>query len=276
MSENATTTVAKPAPSKAESYLTALAKVKAPKSDEGQKILSHVGQFVADDATVKAADKSVSTLTEQLDASRTQRDGLVTYRNRAIRTARKVGYSVRDIAKAYGVSNGTVQNVAAATTLREALKAGGNANPPSEEALMRHVSNASATERDALIATARTTGELPQETVTTAPKLPTAKALLARAESLSDAISALGETVPEADKESRDALVRVLTNALAKARAVKVDRPAKATTVPTPKDVQAAQKLPVERERRPHYECNHRTTICRDCDGSAPATRAWI
>jgi hypothetical protein len=30
------------------------------------------------------------------------------------------------------------------------------------------------------------------------------------------------------------------------------------------------------RERRPHYECNHRTTICRDCDGSPPATTPWV
>lgn len=29
------------------------------------------------------------------------------------------------------------------------------------------------------------------------------------------------------------------------------------------------------KDRRPHYECDHKTTICRDCDGSAPATNPW-
>lgn len=31
-------------------------------------------------------------------------------------------------------------------------------------------------------------------------------------------------------------------------------------------------------DRRPHYECDHKhtTTICRDCDGSPPATDPWV
>lgn len=29
------------------------------------------------------------------------------------------------------------------------------------------------------------------------------------------------------------------------------------------------------RERRPHYRCDHETTICRDCDGSSAATDPW-
>lgn len=29
------------------------------------------------------------------------------------------------------------------------------------------------------------------------------------------------------------------------------------------------------RERRPHYECDHSSTTCRDCDGSPAATDPW-
>jgi hypothetical protein len=31
-----------------------------------------------------------------------------------------------------------------------------------------------------------------------------------------------------------------------------------------------------KRERRPHYECNHKSTVCRDCDGSPMPSSPWV
>lgn len=35
------------------------------------------------------------------------------------------------------------------------------------------------------------------------------------------------------------------------------------------------QDMTEQKERRPFYDRDHAVTICRDCDGSAPATDPW-
>lgn len=232
---DSTTTVAKPAPSKADAALKALSLVRAPKTDSAVAVLHKVGEHIASDGDVRRGQRDVKSLTEELAHQRAHVDGLVTYRNRAIRTAQSVGFTVSQITEAYSVSRGTVQNVANATKVREALKAGGTTNPPSADAILSKVSNLGSGALPAIIEHAKTTGELldtKAPATADAPKAaPTVKSVLTRAESLSDAIAAMD--AGSADRDSLAQLVRVLESALSRAKTAKATKPASTVVAET-------------------------------------------
>lgn len=206
--------------------LSSLSKVRVVKgrpTPEQLDTLAQVGQHIASSGEIKAATADVASLTEELATQRAYVDGLVTYRNKAIRTAQSVGFSVTAITEAYSVSRGTVQNVANATKVREALKVGAKANGetsvPSADAILSKVSNLGSGALPAILEHAAATGEFLDTNAPTtvdAPKArPTVKSVLTRAESLSDATAYMD--VKDTDAESLAQLVRVLDHALDRA-----------------------------------------------------------
>lgn len=209
--------------------LSSLSKVRFPKgkpTTEALDALTRVGDHIASSGEIKTATADVQSLTEELATQRAYVDGLVTYRNKAIRTAQSVGFSVTAITEAYGVSRGTVQNIANATKVREALKVGAKANGetavPSADAILSKVSNLGSGALPAILEHAAATGEFLDTNAPAtvgAPKArPTVKSVLTRAESLSDALA--NAEVKESDAETLTRLHQVIRNIIARTDAL--------------------------------------------------------
>ena len=84
----------------AKDALSSLSRVRVIKkrpTPEQLDALSAVAPFIASDATIKAVEADVKSLTDELADVRAHGDYLVTYRNRAIRTAQSAGFSVTAI-----------------------------------------------------------------------------------------------------------------------------------------------------------------------------------
>lgn len=123
--------------------LKAVSKVEDPSSPASERLLAHLGEFVASDSTIASLSANQKEAEDAARGFRAERDSLITFQRRAIRTALEARFTGVQIADAFGVSNQTVSYVKGGLDWHAALVAAGakSSEVPSKDALGSKLQN---------------------------------------------------------------------------------------------------------------------------------------
>lgn len=174
--------------------LKAVEAVEHPDTPEAHKILVNLAQYVATDDTISGLSKSQKEAEDAARGFRVERDSLLAFQGKAIRSALKAGYKGTVIAETFGVSNQTVSYQKGGMDWRRALVEGGAkaAEVPSPAALASKLQNLpTGTKRADVVKAAKSTGAYVDPTAKpdpgTAPTF-TAAQTLAKVQAALDAV----------------------------------------------------------------------------------------